>query len=118
MNHIVERRNLLLWVANDGEVDRRTLRIFNVSDPLIVLLHGVDRDHQSFSTPRRQLVFEFRCVAQLRRANRREISRVRKEHHPVISNPVMEPNAPLRCVGFKVGGGVAEQQAHQRSPCK
>ena len=55
---------------------------------------------------------DLRHVAELRRADRREVLRMREHHRPGVADPVVEADPPLRGVGLEVGRDVTEVQCH------
>ncbi len=112
VDHIVQRRDLFLRVSNDWEIDCRALRIFDIGDPLFVFVNRIYRNDDGFRAAIGQLVLQLGGVAELGCAHRREVSRVGKEHDPILANPVVEVDAALGGFSFEVGGGIAEEQAH------
>src|SRR5215831_5454022 len=56
-------------------------------------------------------------VAELGRANRSEILRMREQHAPGAAHPFMKANAALRGVGFEIRCEMVESQGHGRCSC-
>src|SRR5262249_57784341 len=56
-------------------------------------------------------------VAELGRANRGEILRVREQHAPEAAHPLMKANVALRGVDFEIRCEMVESQGHGRCSC-
>src|SRR6516225_9049676 len=63
-----------------------------------------------------ELGLDFGHVAELRRANRCEVLRVRKQHRPRIADPIVETHRTFSCLRFKIRSGIANLQGHRSSP--
>src|SRR5581483_6293731 len=94
----------------------RPLRLLDVVSPLLVLVDRVDRQTDDLHAPPVELRLDARHIAELSRAHRGEILRMREQHTPRIAQPVMEPNRPLRRLSLEIGGSVTERQCHLESP--
>jgi hypothetical protein len=63
-----------------------------------------------------ELGLDFGHVTELRRANRCEVLRVRKQHRSRIANPIVETHRTFSCLGFKIRSSIANLQGHHSSP--
>src|SRR3546814_6992906 len=59
-----------------------------------------------------EIRLELRRVSQLGRANRRVVLRMREQHDPFVTLPIMEADAPFRRIGLEIGCDIAKSQAH------
>src|SRR3546814_4761393 len=50
-----------------------------------------------------EIRLELRRVSQLGRANRRVVLRMREQHDPFVTLPIMEADAPFRRIGLEIG---------------
>jgi hypothetical protein len=55
-------------------------------------------------------------VAELRRAHRREVFRVREKHRPRVADPLVETNGAICGLGFEIRSDIAELKSHRTSP--
>ena len=86
--------------------------------PAGVLVDRVDREADDLDVTAVEVRLDLRHVAQLRRADRREVLRMREEHRPRVADPVVKVDAPLRRLRLEVGCRVADMQCHSRPPLR
>jgi hypothetical protein len=110
--HPVELRDREVRVADERIVGRRALRLLDVLRPGLVILCRIDGEADDLDVPPFELRLDVRHVAELGRAHRREVLRVREEHHPRVADPVVEVDRPLSRLCLEVGRGVADGQFH------
>ena len=60
-----------------------------------------------------ELRLDPRHVAELGRAHRREVLRVREQHPPRVAEPLVEADSALRALGLEVRGRIADAQGGQ-----
>src|SRR5450631_4178295 len=83
----------------------------------------VDRQADDLHVPAVELGLCFGHVAELGRADRSEVLRVREEDAPRVAEPLVEADVALTRVGLEVWGHVAKLQCHlavsllERSSC-
>ena len=59
-----------------------------------------------------ELRFELGHVAELGRADRREIFRVREQHRPRVADPLVEANGAFGCLGLEIRSDIAKLKRH------
>jgi hypothetical protein len=77
-----------------------------------VVLERVDGQADDLHVAAVEVRLDARHVAELGRADRREIARMGEQHGPAVPDPVVEVDAAFGGVGLEVGGGVADRQRH------
>src|SRR5690606_29029623 len=84
----------------------------DIVDPLQVGVHRVHGQGNGLDVALGKFVSELGGEAQLRGADRGEVSGVGKQDSPAVAQPLVETNAA--CAGFllEVGGDVAKLEAH------
>ena len=110
--HPVRLRHLEVGVGDDRVVGRVALRLLDVLHPALVVVHRVDREADHLDVAAVELRLDAGHVAELRRADRREVLRVREQHRPRVADPIVEADPSVRRVGLEVRCGVAELDAH------
>ena len=80
--HAVELRDLEVGVADDRVVGRGALRLLDVLRPPLVVARRVDGEADDLHAALVELGLGVGHVAELGRADRREVLRVREEHRP------------------------------------
>ena len=68
-----------------------------------MLVERVDREADDLDVALLELGLDARHVAELRRADRREVLRVREQHRPRVADPVVELDRALGRVGLEIG---------------
>src|SRR5690606_14803389 len=99
-------------VGDDREGGDGIRRFLDVALPALVLLDAVDGDADDLRVALRPFLGKLRHRAELRRADRREVFRVREEDRPSVADPVMEPNQALVGLGGEIGTRIVDPQAH------
>jgi hypothetical protein len=103
MDHVELLRDLQVGVADQRIVDRRALRLLDVLDPFRVIAHRVDAQADDLRVALVELGLELRHVAELGRADRREILRMRKQDRPAVADPFVKADAALRRLRGEIG---------------
>ena len=116
--HVVELGDLEIVVGDHRVLDRRALRFLDVLRPGAVAVDRVGRQADQLGVSFRELGLDLGHVAELGRAHRGEVLRVRKEDRPFVADPVVEADLSLGRLGFEIGGGVVDAQGHGDSPGK
>ena len=101
--HAVELGDLELGVADQRIVGREALGLLDVTQPAGVALHRIDRQAGDLHAAPVELRLDLGQVAQLGRADRREILGMREQDGPTVADPFMEPDAALGGFGLEVG---------------
>ena len=83
--------------------------------PLLVAVDRVDREADDLHVALVELGLDLGDVAELGRADRREVLRMAEQHTPGVAEPLVEVDLALRRVGGEVGGDVAEANGHVSS---
>ncbi|MNY26136.1 hypothetical protein D3C86_1599670 [compost metagenome] len=110
--HVVELRDLQVLVADQRIIDVETGRGANVVLPFFMAFNRIDRNaddlHAAF--------FEFRLQAahrtKFRRADGREIFRMRKQDRPTVADPVVKAHRTMGGLGGEVWCYIVDTQAH------
>src|ERR1700722_14705108 len=110
--HPVQLRHVEVAVGDDGIVGRSSLSLLDVARPLLVLPGRVDRESDDLDVPPVELGLDLGHVAQLGRADRREVLRMREQDRPRVTDPLVEVNRPLRGLGGEVRGDVPKRKTH------
>ena len=113
--HPVELRDVEVGVADRREVGRLSLRLLDVLRPAGMAVDRVDREPDHLDAPAVELGLDLRHVAELGRAHRRVVLRVRKHDRPGVADPVVEADPTLRRLRLEVRCRVANPQAHPSS---
>src|SRR6185436_17888900 len=82
-------------VADHREVRRGSLRLLDVVRPPAVTRHRIHAEADHLDVALLEIRFELGHVAELGRAHRREVLRMRKDDRPRIADPVVELDAAL-----------------------
>src|SRR2546428_2040823 len=96
VGHVVELRDGEIGVADQRVVDGGPLRLLDVLDPGLVIAHGIDAESDDLGVPLVELGLETGHVAELSGANGREVLRMREEDCPLVADPFVEVDLPLR----------------------
>ena len=110
--HVVELRDLQVGVGDHRVVDGRALGLLDVLDPAAVIRHRVDGEADDLGVALGEFGLDPRHVAELGRAHRRVVLRVREQDRPAVADPVVEMDRPLRRFGGEIGGNVVDAQGH------
>src|SRR5689334_8596039 len=89
-----------------------TRRLLDVLGPALVIADRIDAESEDLAAALVELGLETGHVAELGRANRGEILRVRKQNRPPRADPVVEVDLPLRGVGGEIGCFAVDPQCH------
>ena len=114
--HAVELGDVELAVTDQRVVRGRTGDRLDVLGPLLVVADGVDGEPDDLRVALVELGLDRRHVAELGRADRREVARVREEHAPRVAEPVMKRDASFGRVSLEIRGGFADRQSHLHPP--
>ena len=112
MDHVVEVGDLAIGVGDEREVQFRALRLLDVVGPALVVAELVDREAEDLDVALVELRLQFRDLAELGRAHRGEVLRVREQHAPRVAEVVVEVDRALGGLGREVRGNVAQAQRH------
>ena len=118
VDHVVEVGDLLVGVADQREVDLRALGLLDVVRPLVVVLGRVDREADHLDVALVPLGLQLGDVAELGRADRREVLGMGEQDAPAVAEPLVEVDAAFGGVSGEVGGLVTESDGHVREPPK
>ena len=80
--------------------------------PLRVVVDRVDGEADDLDVPAVELGLDLGHVAELGRADRGEVLRVREQHGPRVADPVVEADRAFRRLRLEVGCRVADLQSH------
>ena len=99
-------------VGDDRVVGSVALGLLDVLRPPLVVTRRVDGNADDLHVAAVELRFDLRHIAELGRAHRCEVLRMREEHRPGVADPVVEPNLALRRLRRKVRRRVVDRQSH------
>src|SRR4051812_1519259 len=116
--HVVELRHLEVGIADHRIVRRGTLRLLDVLRPALVIVYRIDAEADDLDASLVELRLDARHVAELGRAHRREILRMREKNRHRIADPLVEVDRALGRLGGEVGCLVSDSQTHGRPPLK
>ena len=111
VEHVVQVGNLARGVGDDGELEVDVAELVDVLDPVAVALELVAREPDCLDPALGELGLELGHLAELGRADGREVGRVREQDRPRVADPVMELDRPLRRLGLEVGRDVAQAES-------
>src|SRR5262245_6237487 len=118
MDHPVERRDFPIGVRQDREVHLRLLGVFDVADPALVRRDVVDAHGEHLAVALLELRADLRDPAELRRAHRSEVLRMREQHAPVFTDPLVEAYRSFAGLRGEVRRDVAKLERHWVPPCE
>ena len=84
-----------------------SLGFLDVFGPAFVIAGRIDRQPDDLDVSSLEVRFDLRHVAELRRADRRKILRVRKQNRPGIADPIVEADFAFACFSFEIRCSVA-----------
>jgi hypothetical protein len=108
MDHVVELGHDQVAVADDRIVRGRALRLLDVLGPPLVVVHGVDAEAEDLGVPLLELRLQLGHVAELGRADRREVLGVREEDRVAVADPLVEVDGSLGGLRLEVRSLVAD----------
>src|SRR2546427_12512860 len=114
VDHVVELRDGEICVADQRIVDGVPLRLLDVLDPGLVIAHGIDAESDDLGVPLVELGLETGHVAELSGANGREVLRMREEDCPLVADPFVEVDLPLRGLSGEIRRLVSYAYGHVR----
>ena len=114
MDHTVEIANCALGISNHGEVYRTALSFADILLPLYVRLDRIDRETDDLDIAFLEFRLDLGDVAELSGANRGEVLRVREEHTPAVSKPLVEVNRAQSGLGGEIGSNVSQSDVSLR----
>ena len=100
--HVIGHGDLEFGIADHRVVDGVTLRLLDVLGPLGVIFDWVDAQADDLCVALVELRLQPRHVAELGRADRREVLGMREQYRPAIANPAMEVDRALGCLGREI----------------
>ena len=109
----VQLRDRQVGVADHRVVRRVPLRLLDVVRPPLVVLDRIDAQADDLRVALVELGLEPGHVAQLGRADRREVLGVREQHAPRPAEPLVKADAALGRFRLEVGCDVAKLQCHE-----
>jgi hypothetical protein len=112
--HVVEKRDLALLVANNGELDVTAGNLTNVLDPSLVGLDGVGGETDQLDIALGELGLELSKGTELSGADGGVVLGVGEEDNPVVTDELVEVNVSLCGLGLEVGGGRAQTKSRSR----
>src|SRR5690606_8727976 len=80
--------------------------------PAPVIVHGVHAEPEDLDVALVELRLQACHLAELRRAHRGEVLRMREQDAPGVAEILVEPDRPLRAVCCEIGSNVAESNTH------
>ena len=107
VDHAVEIANCALGISNHREVHGTALSFTDILLPFDVRLDGIDRETDDLNIALLEFWLDLGDVAELSGANRGEVLRVRKEHTPAVSKPLVEVNRAQSGLGGKIRRNVS-----------
>ena len=116
MNHVVQLGNLQIKVADNRVVHRMALGFLDILGPFLVIGHGINAQTDYLAVPLGEFRFEIRHVAELGRANRGKILRMRKQNSPPVPNPFMEIDGSFRRLRGKIRSFLSDMECHNYLP--
>src|ERR687888_1804930 len=88
------------------------LRLLDVLRPTLVVAGGIHRKADDLDVPAVEVGLDLRHVAELGRADRREVLRMREQPRPRVADPVVKADRPLSGLRLKVRRRIANLNAH------
>jgi hypothetical protein len=116
MNHVVELRDVQVRVADQRIIHCVPLSLFHITNPSLMVIHGVNAQSNDLSTTFVELWFQAGQVAKLGRADGREVLRVREQDGPFVSDPFVKSNRPFSAFGREIGCFLAYADSHVKPP--
>ena len=87
--HVVELGHLEIGVPYHRILDLGALGLFDVDGPFAVVLDRIDRESDQLGIALGEFRLDLGHVAELGRADRREILGMRKQDRPLVADPLM-----------------------------
>src|SRR5690606_31297737 len=110
---VVSLRDAQVAAVDDRVIDGAALRLLDVLHPRRVILDRIAAQADDLRVALVELGLELRHVAELGRANRGEILRMREEDRPAIPDPLVEVDAALCRVRREIRRDVSDMQSHR-----
>src|SRR5919201_4310018 len=110
--HPVELGDREVGVGDERVVGRGALGLLDGPAPRLVVARRVDGEADDLDVLAVELGLDLRHVAELGRADGREVLRVREQNRPGVTDPVVKRDRALRRLRLKVRCGVSDLQAH------
>src|SRR5215211_5653021 len=107
MDHVVEFRNLMIRIGDNGKVELRALSLLDVFCPAFMGISGVDAESNHFHAAFLEVRLTARDISELGGANGSEILRVREQNCPAITDPFVEANRSFSCICCEIGCDIA-----------
>src|SRR5215469_3431637 len=112
----VELGHAQIGVGDDGISGPRALGLLDVIKPRIVVRDRIHRQADELHVPALELGAQLRDGAELGGAHRGEVLRVREQHRPRVTDPLMEPDPSVRRLCYKIRRCGAEPETHRAFP--
>ncbi|QTK78653.1 hypothetical protein AT6N2_C0807 [Agrobacterium tumefaciens] len=110
--HIIELCDLQILVADQRIVDIEACCRADIVFPFLMALDRINRDANDLDATLLKFRLQSAHRAKFRRANRREILRMRKQHRPAVTDPVVKAHRTMCGLGREVGCYIVDTQAH------
>ncbi len=118
MQHVEQLGHGHVGVADHRVVRLVSLGLLDVLGPLAMVLDRVDAEPDDLAVALLELGLEPGHVAQLGRADRREVLRVGEQDRPAVADPLVEVDRAFRGLGREVRCFVAYPQCHGHLRCR
>jgi hypothetical protein len=106
--HVVQLGDFQLLIADERIVHFGALGLLDVNRPAPVVVDGVRAEADHFRVASVEFRFQTGHVAQLRRADGREVLGMRKQNRPFLADPFVKLDGTVGGVGGEVGGFIAD----------
>src|SRR6185437_11845698 len=95
---------------------READHVLNVAGPFLMIVDRIDRQPDDLSVALVELRLEPGHGAKLSGADRSEIFRVREQHAPGSTEPVVKTDLSFRGLRLEIRGGIVNRQRHDKPP--
>jgi hypothetical protein len=102
MDHVIQRRDLLIRIGDDGIIHGRLLCLVDVVDPAFMRIQWIHTDGDHFDPALLEVRRNFRHGPELGGADRGVIFWMRKENSPAVAEPLMKVNRPFSCLSREI----------------
>src|SRR5215469_13605903 len=114
--HAVKFGDFQIGVADQWIIGSDSDDVLDISGPFLVTVDRVDGQTQDLDATLVEFRLKTRHRAELGGANRGEIFWMRKQHRPIVTDPVVEANFAFCGFGLEIWGGVINLQSHKYLP--
>src|SRR6516162_968541 len=95
-----------------------TLGFFDIVRPTRMVADRIDAEPDDLAVALVELGLQPRHVAELGRADRREVLRVREQDGPAVADPFVEVDAALGRLRGEIGSFAVDSQRHESPPAR